>query len=413
MHILHNRLPADAIATTIVALTTVLAACSGSGSSGAMTPPAVASASQTRPAQAAARSRFTEFAYVVSEYNSDVSAYSISSKGALTPVAGSPFSTGTAPWGIAIDPTGSFAYVTNNAGNSDSISAFRINATTGALTPVMGSPFAAGTYPLGVAIDPTGKFAYATNNGSNDVSAYTIGASSGALTQVKGSPFAAGSNPFYLAVDPMSKFVYVVNSQSDSLSAYRIRAHGGALTPAKGSPFATGVVPNGVVVDPTGKFVYVASNGYSTYVSGSVSAFTINQTSGALTPIAGSPFAAGLFTVYMTDDPKGKFAYAVNQGGNVSAYTINATSGALTPVTGSPFAAGPFPMTAAVDPSDSFAYVVNLTGNGGIGSISGYSINPQSGALTQVPGSPFSTGRYPLGIATCRRIHNVCKPPPL
>jgi hypothetical protein len=35
------------------------------------------------------------------------------------------------------------------------------------------------------------------------------------------------------------------------------------------------------------------------------------------------------------------FAYVANQGSNdVSAYTINATTGALTPVTGSPFAAG-------------------------------------------------------------------------
>ena len=75
----------------------------------------------------------------------------------------------------------------------------------------------------------------------------------------------------------------------------------------------------------------------------------------------------------------------MNQGGNVSAYTINATSGALTPVTGSPFAAGHFSMTAAVDPSDSFAYVVNFTDD----SISGYSINPKSGALKQVAGSPL------------------------
>ena len=44
-------------------------------------------------------------------------------------------------------------------------------------------------------------------------------------------------------------------------------------------------------------------------------------------------------------DPKGKFAYVTNQGSaNVSAYPIIATSGALTPVAGSPFAAGSGPV---------------------------------------------------------------------
>jgi hypothetical protein len=42
----------------------------------------------------------------------------------------------------------------------------------------------------------------------------------------------------------------------------------------------------------------------------------------------------------------GQFAYVANQFSNdVSAYTINATTGALTPVPGSPFAAGAFPVS--------------------------------------------------------------------
>jgi DNA-binding beta-propeller fold protein YncE len=43
-----------------------------------------------------------------------------------------------------------------------------------------------------------------------------------------------------------------------------------------------------VAVDPTDKYAYVANQ-----ADNSVSAYTVNPTSGALTPIAGSPFPAG------------------------------------------------------------------------------------------------------------------------
>ncbi|MFH1147246.1 MAG: hypothetical protein V1736_06015 [Pseudomonadota bacterium] len=46
------------------------------------------------------------------------------------------------------------------------------------------------------------------------------------------------------------------------------------------------------------------------------------------------------------------FAYVANYGANtVSAYSINASTGALTTVAGSPFAAGGQPISIAVDPT--------------------------------------------------------------
>jgi DNA-binding beta-propeller fold protein YncE len=44
-----------------------------------------------------------------------------------------------------------------------------------------------------------------------------------------------------------------------------------------------------VAVDPTGNFAYVANAGANT-----VSAYAIAPTSGALTPLGGSPYAAAL-----------------------------------------------------------------------------------------------------------------------
>jgi len=46
-----------------------------------------------------------------------VSAFAISN-GTLTPVVGSPFSTGQGPASLAIDPNGNFLFVTNFNGNS-------------------------------------------------------------------------------------------------------------------------------------------------------------------------------------------------------------------------------------------------------------------------------------------------------
>src|SRR5204863_6947708 len=70
-----------------------------------------------------------------------------------------------------------FAYVANQTDNT--VSAYTINAGTGALTPVAGSPFATGTGPFSVTVAPSGAFAYVANSGSNNVSAYTINAATG------------------------------------------------------------------------------------------------------------------------------------------------------------------------------------------------------------------------------------------
>jgi hypothetical protein len=92
-------------------------------------------------------------------------------------------------------------------------------------------------------------------------------------------------------------------------------------------------------------------------------------------------------------DPTGKFAYLANLGNNVAAYSI-AANGALTPVKGSPFAAGVNPISMAVDPTGKFAYVANASGN----NVSAYSI-AANGALVPVPGSPFAAGNGPFSVA--------------
>ena len=67
----------------------------------------------------------------------------------------------------------------------------------------------------------------------------------------------------------------------------------GALIEITGSPFIAGVSPGSVAVDPTSNFVYVACSGPWPAFDNTVFAYAINSSTGALTAIAGSPFAAG------------------------------------------------------------------------------------------------------------------------
>jgi len=287
-----------------------------------------------------------------------------------------------------------FAYVANE--NSSNVSAYAIDRTTGALTSVPGSPFAAGSLPFSVVVDPSGKFAYVANFASNNVSAYTIDRTTGALSPVPGSPFAASTNPFSVAVDPSGNFAYVANGCGDpacslgNVSAYTIDRTTGALSPVPGSPFAAGSFPSSVTVDSSGNFTYVAN-----FFSNNVSAYSINRTTGALSPIPGSPFAAGSNPRSVTAHPSANFAYVANGGGNISAYTIDRTTGALSPVPGSPFAAGSNPPSVAVDPTGNFAYVANASSD----NVSAYSIDRTTGSLSPVPGSPFAAGTLPFSVA--------------
>jgi 6-phosphogluconolactonase (cycloisomerase 2 family) len=340
-----------------------------------------------------------EFVYVANLNSGNVSGYTIdATTGALTAISGSPFAAGSGAFSIAVDPTGKFAYVVNET--SGNVSGYTIAPTTGALTAIGGSPFATGRGPAWVAVDPTGKFAYVANNLSFNVSGYRIDPTTGTLTAIGGSPFAAGLLPTSVAVDPTGKFAYVTNEMSSDVSGYTIDPTTGALTAISGSPFlsgGSGSRPFSIAVGPTGKFAYVANNS-----PGNVSAYTINPTTGALTPISGSPFpagGAGSFSVAV--DPTGKFAYVANIGGviaNVSGFTINPATGALTAFGGPTFLPGTGPVSVAVDPTGSFAYVANFNSN----NVSAYTIDPTTGALTAISGSPFAAGASPRSVAVAR-----------
>ena len=365
---------------------------------------------QKSPARNATRGKSVlEFVYVANLYSDNVSAYAVNASGALTPVQGSPFAAGYDPYGVAIDPTGKFAFVVNNGTGSGkeegNVSAFAINPSSGALTPVEGSPFTAGANPLAVAISRNGKFAYVVNYNSANVSIFAINARTGGLKQVKSLSIGRPS-PTLIAIDPTGQFAYLTHwgyhpdYHDGHIVGYAMNMRRGALRKVKSSGKDTGFEPVSAAIDPSSKFLYVAN-----YLSSTISAYAINARNGALSEVQGSPFFTGYNPGAVTVDPNGPFVYVPFDLG-VGAYTIG-FNGTLTQVPGSPFQAGYEPDGAAVDPLGKFVYV---SSTGEYGKVSAYTINPSNGALTQVQGSPFAAGTNPAGIATCEIERHRCVP---
>jgi 6-phosphogluconolactonase len=164
----------------------------------------------------------------------------------LATIGGSPFGAGSGALAIAIDPTGTFAYVANETG--DSISMYSINPGTGALAALSNSPMATGSSPESVAVDPAGRFLYAANvPGANEVSSYSITPSSGGLTRA--SSIGAGTFPLNVVIDPAGTFAYVANENSNDVSVFSIDSLTGVLTAVAGSPFAAGTESRSVAID--------------------------------------------------------------------------------------------------------------------------------------------------------------------
>ena len=313
---------------------------------------------------------------------------------------------GVGPQSIAVDPTGKFAYVVNE-GCGDSafgnVSMYTINSTTGALASV-GPPVASNDEGgRSMTVDPSGKFVYVANWGEGDtagsVSAYTINPTTGTLTSVGtiqapcAPPPSPGScAPWSVVIHPSGKFAYVANEGGfapTSVSAYTINATTGALTLI--GTAAAGGRAIAVAVHPSGKFAYVAdaSHGFPGE-NDNVSMYTVNATTGALASIG--TIVAGWSPTSIAIDPSGKFAYVTISGSNdVSMYTIDASMGTLTSI--GPIAAGTGPASLAVGPTGKFIYVVNSGSN----DVSVYTINTSTGVLTSV--GTRAAGTSPSSIA--------------
>ncbi len=289
-----------------------------------------------------------QFLFATNPGSSNVAVFKINqSSGFLTPVPGSPFSTGqNAGTGMSlaetVAPGGKFLYATNDI--SGTISIFSI-AHNGALTLTPFSPVPTDPFhdsPGALAVRSSGKYLAVSLPVVNKVATFAIGPA-GRLTPVPDSPFPGTGNGLLTGVDfncgQNVLFGAEANNSETIVDVYSV-AHNGALNPIPGSPFIFGngaKNSNVVLYSPAGQLVFV-SNQYS----GTITDFTV-ASDGSLTPVAGAPFDSGQL------DPAG-MAVGSN-GGNLLLYVADpatrslavlkvAQNGTLAPVSGSPFLVG-------------------------------------------------------------------------
>ena len=383
----------------LAAVFVLLLLAAGCGGNSPMNPPPIASCTP---------SSHPEFAYVSNYGDETVSMYTVNScNGNLVPTSPATVSTGANNFGsegLAVDPSGRFAYVANlmsNASDLATISMFTINSSTGVLSPTTPFTVPTGYFPQGIGIDPQGRFVYTANSDDNSVSMFTVNAGTGVLTPT--TPPAVSTwaqvstgneaSPLAVTVDPSGRFAYAVNQDDDTVSMFTIDSTTGVLTPTTPATVFTGATPFGITIDPSGKFAYVPNNLAGTGAAWAVSQYTIDPVTGVLTQNTAASIAAGSGPTSVAVDPTSKFAYVVNRQDNtVSMFTIDSSTGNLIPNTPASIGTEQTPFGIVVDPSGKFAYVTNEDS----ASVSIYSVNA-NGTLTAAGAA--AAGNVPLSIA--------------
>jgi len=386
------------------------------------------------------------YVYSVSASNGTVSAFGVDyQSGELTQLNGSPFATnvGSNPVTVISHPNGRFIYVISGSQGS-SVEPMAVGSD-GKLYGMPVKPITTGaTYPTAAAIDPAGTFLYVTftlqpsfttaSPGPGGITIFPINAD-GSL----GTPFGSGSlgyvplgnSPVAIAVSAptctatpiittntkcatgtVNSFVYAVDQEASPNAAiigFAQNTSTGALTLLSGSSCTTatptvpntctgyhaGVTPSAIAIEPTGRFVYVTDK-----TSNQVIAYQIaTTTTGALTPLVSSPFTSGLYPVAITVDPRGKYVYTANYNANtVSAFAIDPASGALGGAAGiGNFTTSTGPTCVTIEPAlGIYIYTSNYLD----ASISGGQLSPNTGSLSGIANTPFPTQSLPSCVTS-------------
>jgi 6-phosphogluconolactonase len=335
----------------------------------------------------------------------------------ITALAGLITSCGNGNSGSAPDHQ---AYVTLTG--QGSVLLMGINGATGVITAGGKTPPVQNASFNGLALTPSRQFVYAVNSRENTISIFTV--EEGGSLILTGAPVQAGNGADEAVVDPTGEYLLVTNTigsgpSGGDISVYSIAAGTGGLTEVIGSPFDANEGPTQILFTHSGEFVYAVNPSL-----GEVSGFVFCPTqrasqpqcsgaTGVLTPAPGSPAISGAGAAALAVDGSDQFLYVVNPSannpppyqstvGNVSAFTIDPDTGALSPISGSPFTstAGTGPAAIAIDPTSRFVYAVNP---GSSDSIWCFAITPTNGVLQEVAKSPFnlaSGGQFALFDST-------------
>jgi 6-phosphogluconolactonase (cycloisomerase 2 family) len=171
---------------------------------------------------------------------------------------------------------------------------------------------------------------------------------------------------------------------------------GGALTPIAGSPWKAGIKPSALAADPTSRFLYATD-----FASNQLIGYTI-QSGGVLDFLINGPFKTGNEPSAIAIDPRGKYIYVSNAlDSTVTGYTIDlgtgTPSGVVSLTSSAATATDTEPVAIVVDPAlGRFVYTANHLGD----SVSGFELNTDTGAISPTQATPYPAGASPTALAS-------------
>ncbi len=295
--------------------------------------------------------------------------------GSVTPVnsasTGTPGSTATIR--VVAHPSGQYVYASDtqffSAGQSlgtPGIGEFRVDRSTGAISPLAGSPIL--TSQRGdLVLHPDGRFAYDSHfNDGSDV--FSIDANTGTLAMMS---TAQGSNPGgeRAAISPSGNLLF--RPLNNQMAVDSVDATSGGLTAVAGSPFtytSEAASPNDVLIDPTGTLVYVSGSVGGPGITPAGRIWTLRAAAnGSVTLASTTNLAADINDFRLAVTPDSRFLYVAGllssgAGMVVHEFSVNASTGALTELGGSPITTGMMTGDLTGDLSGTFVFATGDSG---------------------------------------------------
>ena len=338
-----------------------------------------------------------DYVYVVNQTTDTLSAFTVGSSG-MTAISGSPYGLlgGLLPSSVEVSRANTFVYV----GGAGAIECFSLS-TSGALTLVNSGAATAAAKFVSLATSPDGQWLIGLDSISQSLYVFGINTSTGALTLNAQVPYSPASGvgtvvPTAVRVAPNGAFIVAsLGTGGDVVFTFNTSTGAPAFSGALGLP--SGDSDNSVAIDANSTYVYLARGGTNTGTSG-VASFSVGG-GGALTAVqtletsGNTPFSVLL-------DSTGAYAYTANRSdGTVSGFAVQ--TGTLTPLSGSPYAAGTLATALARDNSGKYLIAASF---GGSSDLTMYSFDTSTGGkLDKV--ATAASGTDPAGTIALAATH--------
>jgi YVTN family beta-propeller protein len=238
---------------------------------------------------------------------------------------------GDNPDAVAINPAGTDAYVTN-----------AFDATVSVIdlsTKTLKASINVGTFPRAVAVNPAGTDAYVTNSGDATVSVINLSTNAVIAT------IPVGTRPTGVAVNPAGTDAYVTDQAADTVSVINLSTLKVTAT------IPVGDLPLAIAVNPTGTDAYVTNEDTNTVSVINLSTLTVTAT----ILVGEGPFGVAV-------NSAGTAAYVTNSDDGTVSYIDLSTDSvtATVQVISSPQVI-PSPLGIAVNPNGTDAYVADYS----------------------------------------------------